>query len=104
MTTIVYPLPLDLPERLEKMAKWCQQFSGPQSLTGETWHDAADSFFSRFAPDTLGGVTQSGDWIPVDLAEHTGRSERFKLNDMVFKFFEREKGRYGVRLVGTVNL
>ncbi len=102
----VTPLGLDASERLEKMARWCQEFTGPQSLTGRTWQEAADQFFYRFAPNGAGDamIRPTAGWIPMDLAEHTGRSERIKHCDMVFKFFERDRGRFGVRLVGTVEV
>lgn len=100
---LVKPLPLDPDPKLERFAKWCQEFTGPASLTGATWFQAADNFFEWFATGDRDGVRQVGEWEPVGvLADRQGRSLRFAAKHMCFRFFERERGRYGVRLVGTV--
>ena len=103
-TTIVYPLPLDMPERLAKWDRWAASFAGIDFCEPD-WMKAASRFFSRFATERAAMHRHSGDWEVVDMKEQTARvSPPHQVEDLVWQFIERAPGKYGIRLVGTVSV
>ncbi len=99
----VTALPLNLDARLEKWSKYSDQWLG-KSIAADTWQQAAHWFFELFTRDDVMFPIHN-EWEVLDVENQIGQHLKCKeIRGLAWKFFEREPGKYGVRLVGTVEV